>query len=176
MNFRVKTFSGAKPCVFRRVVAPGVARIGSVFPQLRPSMSTKSTQDCSESSVCSSKRVHGALLEGEVGQTCTGLLRELDYSKNDEKKLTCRAEQVRHGIDLARCACYAGLQPAATKRAGKEYRCCHATAMRDCNWRLQDTLYLGCRRCSWKAAQGRSGSLLREELADRRRRGRSMKK
>ena len=52
VNSRVKTLSGAKPCVFSGKVASVVAEGGSLFPQFRGSLtrSDKNAQDCSESS------------------------------------------------------------------------------------------------------------------------------
>ena len=38
VNSRVKTVSGAKPCVFSGNVAPGVAEVGSLFPRFRGSI------------------------------------------------------------------------------------------------------------------------------------------
>ena len=38
VNSRVKTLSGAKPCVFFGTVAPGVAEVKSLFPQFQASI------------------------------------------------------------------------------------------------------------------------------------------
>ena len=44
MNSRVKTLSGAKPFVFSGKVAPGVAGVGSLFPQVLPYLGKLSTK------------------------------------------------------------------------------------------------------------------------------------
>ena len=60
---------GCETLFFPGNAASGVAEVGPLFPQLRAS--TKSAQDCSESSICTSKcenvGMRGALLEDEIG-------------------------------------------------------------------------------------------------------------
>ena len=57
VNSRVKTLSGAKPCIFWGNVAPGIAEVGSLFPRLRDSIwqSCRQKVHRSESSICISK-------------------------------------------------------------------------------------------------------------------------
>ena len=72
-----KTLSGAKPCAFLGDVAPGVAEVGSLFPQLQAYISgkvvdKKCTGLFSESSMRTSKSLKkgmlGALLEDQCGK------------------------------------------------------------------------------------------------------------
>ena len=57
MNSRVKTLSGAKPCVFFGTVAPGVAEVSvSAVPGLdMGKLPTKSAQDSGESLIFAAK-------------------------------------------------------------------------------------------------------------------------
>ena len=83
MKSRVKTLSGAKPCVFAGMVASGVAKVRSLFPRGagldQGKLLTKSARDHIESSVCTSNcqnvfkktALFGALLEDEAGRIRT---------------------------------------------------------------------------------------------------------
>ena len=123
-----EAFSGAKNCVFTGMVAPRVAKVGSVF--LRASIWENCQQEAHETAVIeadlhvktSMKDIHlQTLLEDEV----------------------CKMRMVRFAWDAF---CFAGLQWAvgrllARQRAGKHRRCCYSSpALWDCSWRLLNTL------------------------------------
>ena len=105
VNSWVKTLSGVKPCyVFSGKVARGVAEGGSLFPRFQGSI-------------------------WPVDKKCTGLWPELDLSHKSQKM--ARSEQrgivpalsaAQTLVDLARCSCYSGLQPAHTKCIGTAAR------------------------------------------------------
>jgi hypothetical protein len=71
---------GRETLCFSGKVAPRVAEAGPLYPRLQfdlGKLSTKSAQDFSESSICTSKcettEAFRALLEDEVGKMCTRL-------------------------------------------------------------------------------------------------------
>ena len=72
-------------------------------------LSTKSAQDCSESSICTSKGLKktdgaGELFEDEVGKRCTGLLRERDLQFKMLKNWRPRASEHFWKMRSATCA------------------------------------------------------------------------
>ena len=75
VNTRVKTLSGAKPCVLSGNVAPGVAEVGSLFPRFRASIwescRRKVHRTVSESSIftpnCEQMHVRSTFGRCEVG-------------------------------------------------------------------------------------------------------------
>ena len=164
VNSWVKTLSGVKPCyVFSGKVARGVAEGGSLFPRFQGSI-------------------------WPVDKKCTGLWPELDLSHKSQK--LARSEQrgivptlsaAQTLVDLARCSCYSGLQPAHTKCVGTAARSkssllWHAGLQLEVAKRMVTTgqrkdMGCSCKTGSWEVGQSRSSPdkwLLRGKLAERR--------
>ena len=101
-NSRVKTLSGANPCVFSGNVAPGVAEVGSLFPQVRASIWESCRQKVHRT--VARARFHKNMQKMEVRRLAPDL---------------CGRVRPVHAaptwIDLVRRSCYAGLQPVVTK-------------------------------------------------------------
>ena len=83
VNSRVKTLSGAKPCVFSGNVAPRVTEVGSLFLRFPASIWESCRQKAHRTAARArfaledAKKIDGlrlrALLKDEVGKTCTRL-------------------------------------------------------------------------------------------------------
>ena len=116
---------GRKTYFFSGNVAPGVAEVSlsGCGPDLAK-LPTKSAQDCSESSICTSKsqKTGGirALLEDEVGKNVYETVARAPFTKKRTKlkaRIVPSVSAARTLVDLLRRSCsVVGLQPAVTKR------------------------------------------------------------
>jgi hypothetical protein len=113
------------------MVALEVAKVGSVFPRFRASISKNCRKQVHETVEIERERElglqfkmpkNGALLEDEVGKMCARLQRELELTKQNMFKRLRAADK---------CA--------------EKFIWCDAPAIRDCNWR-RNTLGQGCSR------------------------------
>ena len=111
VNSRVKTLSGAKPCIFWGNVAPGIAEVGSLFPRLRDSIwqSCRQKVHRSESSICISKCPKKRYVRSTFGrwgrqnahQTVAGA-RLIRFALQNVEKMSCSGYFWK--MRLAKCA------------------------------------------------------------------------
>ena len=187
----MKTLSGAKPCVFPGIVAPGVAEVGSRFPRFRALIWQSCRQKlhrtaCSKSSICTSKSQKSGGSEhfwkmrwAKCAQDCSSTPQKKTGTLGAAQKIRT-AVAARVLVDLVRRSCYAGLQLGATNalaqlRAAKQSamlrRSCKAGLQLEASKRIVKAARreeLGCRsyrQASWEAVQK---EVAQKEAAQRR--------
>ena len=124
-------------CCFFGKAAAVVGEVGSL-------LSTKSVQDCSESSICISKCFE---VGNNVHQTVARARFHIKRLKNwGDRRSLKKSALLTVREDLVRRSCYMrlckrlGQYPLSRLRAAKHEWCCGAPGKRDCSWRLLNAL------------------------------------